>query len=103
MSGDYALPGWGTAEGLLAMKAPTRFRFTIETEAEADGRWLAEIAALPGVLAYGSTREEVAARAKALALRVLAERLERGEPTGELGPRMLARIAKHAGLRPEDL
>ena len=64
------------------MKVPTRF--TIEIEPEADGRWIAEIAALPGVLAYGSTREEAVARAKALALRVLAERLERGEPTGEL-------------------
>jgi len=62
------------------MKAPTRF--TIEFETEADGRWIAEIAALPGVLAYGSTREEAVARARALALRVLAERLARGEPTG---------------------
>jgi predicted RNase H-like HicB family nuclease len=79
MSGGYALPGWGTSEGLLAMKAPTRF--TIEIEAEADGRWIVEIAALPGVLAYGSTREKAVARAKALALRVLAERLEGGEPT----------------------
>ena len=64
------------------MKASTRF--TIEIEPEADGRWIAEIAALPGVLAYGSTREEAVARVKALALRVLAERLERGEPPGEL-------------------
>jgi predicted RNase H-like HicB family nuclease len=59
-------------------------RFTIQIEPEADGRWIAEIAALPGVFAYGGTREEAVARAKALALRVLAERLERGEPTGEL-------------------
>ena len=63
---------------------PTVTRFTIESEREADGRWLAEIPALPGVLAYGATREEAIARAKALALRVLAERLERGEATGEL-------------------
>jgi predicted RNase H-like HicB family nuclease len=63
---------------------PTATRFTIESEREADGRWLAEISALPGVLAYGATREEAIARAKALALRVLAERLERGEATGEL-------------------
>jgi len=63
---------------------PTATRFTIESEREADGRWLAEIPALPGVLAYGATREEAVARAKALALRVLAERLERGEATGEL-------------------
>jgi predicted RNase H-like HicB family nuclease len=54
-------------------------RFVIEIEREVDGRWIAEIPALPGVLAYGATREEAVARAKALALRVLAERLERGE------------------------
>jgi predicted RNase H-like HicB family nuclease len=64
------------------MRTPARF--TIEIEREADGRWIAEIPALPGVLAYGATREEAVARAKALALRVLAERLEHGEPTGEL-------------------
>jgi len=67
---------------LVAMPTPTRF--TIEIEQEADGRWIAEIPALPGVLAYGAAREEAIARAKALALRVLAERLEQGEATGEL-------------------
>jgi predicted RNase H-like HicB family nuclease len=56
----------------------------IATEREEDGRWIAEIAALPGVLAYGATRDEAIAKARALALRVLAERLERGEPTPEL-------------------
>jgi predicted RNase H-like HicB family nuclease len=64
------------------MRTPTRF--TIEIEREADGRWIAEIPALPGVLAYGATRDQAIARAKALALRVLAERLEHGELTGEL-------------------
>jgi predicted RNase H-like HicB family nuclease len=59
-------------------------RFTIELERETDGRWIAEIPALPGVLAYGASREEAVARVKALALRVLAERLERGEAAGEL-------------------
>ena len=63
---------------------PTPTRFTIEIEREADGRWIAEIPALPGVLAYGGTREKAIARAKALALRVLAERLEHGEATGKL-------------------
>jgi predicted RNase H-like HicB family nuclease len=62
----------------------TSTRFTIESEREADGRWIAEIPALPGVLAYGATRDEAIARAKALALKVLAERLEHGEATGEL-------------------
>ena len=51
----------------------------IECEREEDGRWLAEVPQLPGVLAYGSTRDEAMARAQVLALRVLAERLEHGE------------------------
>ena len=53
--------------------------FSIETEQEADGRWIAEIPALPGVLAYGATADEAMAKAEVLALRVLAERLEHGE------------------------
>jgi len=53
--------------------------FTIEHEREEDGRWLAEVPALPGVLAYGSTADEAIARAQVLALRVLAERLEHNE------------------------
>lgn len=52
---------------------------SIETELEDDGRWIAEIPQLPGVLVYGSTEEEAAARAEILALRVLAERQEHGE------------------------
>lgn len=47
--------------------------FTIEVEPEADGRLLAEIPALPGVMVYGSTREEAIMRVKALVLRILAE------------------------------
>jgi len=53
--------------------------FSIETEQEEDGRWLAEVVDLPGVLAYGATRDEALARAEILALRVLAERLEHRE------------------------
>jgi len=52
---------------------------TKEVEQEADGRWLAEVRELPGVLAYGTTRQESMERAEALALRVLADRLEHGE------------------------
>jgi predicted RNase H-like HicB family nuclease len=59
--------------------------FQVEFEQEIDGRWIAEISDLPGVLAYGRTREEALAHVQALALRVLA------------------RIAKHTGLTPEDL
>ena len=53
--------------------------FDIECEREDDGRWLGEVPQLPGVLAYGSTRDEAVAKAQVLALRVLAERLEHGE------------------------
>ena len=52
---------------------------TFQTEQEDDGRWIAEIPELPGVLAYGVTQEAAMARAEALALRVLAERIEHGE------------------------
>lgn len=58
----------------------------IELEQEADGRWIAEIAALPGVLAYGETREQAIASVEALALRVLADRLEHGEAIPSLAP-----------------
>lgn len=54
-------------------------QFTLECEREDDGRWLAEIAQLPGVLAYGASANEAMAKAEVLALRVLAERLEHGE------------------------
>jgi predicted RNase H-like HicB family nuclease len=53
--------------------------YSNEYEREEDGRWLAEVSELPGVVAYGSTAEEAQARAQVLALRVLAERLEHGE------------------------
>jgi predicted RNase H-like HicB family nuclease len=51
----------------------------IESERESDGRWLAEVPSLPGVLSYGSTDTEARSKATALALRVIAERVERGE------------------------
>lgn len=56
----------------------------VEIEQEADGRWLAEIPELPGVLAYGATVQEAVSRAKALASRVLADRLENGEDVPDL-------------------
>jgi len=56
----------------------------IQIEAEDDGRWLAEVPELPGALAYGPTRDEAVARVKALALRVMADRLEHGESVPEL-------------------
>ena len=57
--------------------------FTVEYEQESDGRWLAEVLELPGVLAYGTTSEEALAKTQALALRVLADRLEHGEGAPE--------------------
>jgi predicted RNase H-like HicB family nuclease len=59
---------------------------TLELDREDDGRYIAEVLDLPGVLAYGATREEATARAQALALRVLADRLEHGEPAPNLLP-----------------
>jgi predicted RNase H-like HicB family nuclease len=56
----------------------------IELEQEPDSRWVAEVTDLPGVMAYGVTRPDVVARVQALALRVLAERLEQGEAVPEL-------------------
>ena len=50
--------------------------FHLQTEQEADGRWIAEIIDFPGVLAYGASKEEAIAKAQALALRVLADRVE---------------------------
>jgi predicted RNase H-like HicB family nuclease len=52
---------------------------TFETEQEDDGRWLAEVPELPGVMAYGASESDAIAKAEALALRVLAERLENNE------------------------
>ena len=57
--------------------------FSIEIEREDDGRWLAEVPALPGVMCYGADRDEAVARVQALALRVIAERLEHREVPAE--------------------
>ena len=58
--------------------------FTIETEPEDDGRWLAEVIEVPGVMAYGRTRQEAVERAQVLCLRVVADRIEHGEPVPEV-------------------
>ena len=59
-------------------------QLAIELEREEDGRWIAEVPALSGVLAYGQSRDQAIAMAQALALRVLAERLEHSEVAPEL-------------------
>jgi predicted RNase H-like HicB family nuclease len=56
----------------------------VEVECEEDGRWIAEVAELPGVLAYGESREAAVERVQALSLRVLADRLEHGQPVPEM-------------------
>ena len=56
----------------------------IEVEREEEGRWIAEIPDVPGVMVYGQSREEALSKIKALALRVLADRLEHGETIPEL-------------------
>ena len=59
-------------------------KLAVEIEREDDGRWIAAVPELPGVMAYGETREEAVTRTEALALRVLADRLEHGETVPEL-------------------
>ncbi len=60
-----------------------RVTFTIELEVEDDGRWLADVPTLEGVMCYGKDRNEAIAHVQALALRVIAERLEHGEAPPE--------------------
>jgi predicted RNase H-like HicB family nuclease len=57
----------------------------VQLDREEDGRWIAEVPELPGVLVYGQSREEAIERAKALALRVMADKLEHGEEIPEMG------------------
>ncbi len=63
--------------------------FIIELEQEEDGRWLAEVLELPGVMVYGKTVDEATAKAQALALRVLADGLEHRLEHGETKPALL--------------
>ena len=64
---------------------------TIETEREMDGRWIAEVPELPGVMVYGSTRERAIAGVEVLALRVLAENIEEdGQPAEAIQIRLAA-------------
>jgi len=58
-------------------RGESRVKFEIELDREEDGRWIAEISSLPGVLAYGQSKQEAIAKVKALALRVLADEVEK--------------------------
>ena len=77
---------------------------TIELEREDDGRWIAEAPEIPGVMCYGSSREEAIGNTERLAIEVIADRVAHGElpasalnDSAETGPRMLARVGKHTG------
>jgi predicted RNase H-like HicB family nuclease len=59
-------------------------QFKVEIEKETDGRWIAEVLELPGVMTYGASADEARAKVQALALRVVADRLEHGEAGSEL-------------------
>jgi predicted RNase H-like HicB family nuclease len=59
-------------------------KFLVEIEQEVDGRWIAEVPDLPGVMAYGKSLDEAKARVQPLALRVIADRIENGEAGPEL-------------------
>ncbi len=90
-----------------------KVRCRVEIEQEEDGRLIAEVVEPSGSLAYGDPAEVALTHVQALALRGLADRREHGEgwphfiwafhDRDESGPRMQARIAKHTGLRPQDL
>jgi predicted RNase H-like HicB family nuclease len=69
--GSSILPGEGAA------------MLMIDVEKEEDGRWIGEVTALPGTMAYGTTEAEARQKAAALALRVIADRIEHGEPMPE--------------------
>ena len=89
--------------------------FKIEVEQEDDGRWLAEVLDLAGVVAYGATREEAIRLVEALALRAIADRLEDGaevppmngvfsvEPTTETARRLIAAVEAEPHLTPDDI
>jgi len=79
--------GGGGAFVSAIMKSTERqdeMKLTVEYEQEEDGRWLAEVKELPGVLAYGKDADAAAAHAQALALRVVADRIENGESAPSL-------------------
>ena len=56
----------------------------VQVEREEDGRWIVEVPVISGAMAYGSTREEAVSKVEALVLRIMADRLEHGEPSPEI-------------------
>jgi len=72
------------AYGSTKKKGAKGMKFIVEIEQETDGRWLAEVMELSGVMSYGKTPEEAKLRVQALALRVIADRIENGEAGPDL-------------------
>ena len=80
-------PAWAAFRGMVVDYRKEEGRgmtFEIEIDQEVDGRWIAEVPDLGGVLTYGATREEAVAHVQALALRVIADRLEHDEAPADL-------------------
>ncbi len=73
------------------MQSQLANQFTIEIEQEIDGRWIAEISEVPGVMAYGATQQQAISQVQALVLRVIADKLEHGEM--DLGAASLTFVA----------
>ncbi len=67
----------------MSLRYSSSMTLTVEFDREEDGRWIAEILELPGCMVYGATRQDALAKVEALALRVIADRLEHGEAVPE--------------------
>jgi len=78
------LPALRLLSGGPSIQLEIGVRLSIQLEREDDGRWIAEVPELPGVLAYGATADEARTRVQALALRVVADRIDHGESTAAL-------------------
>lgn len=77
-------------------------QFTVELDRETDGRWIAEISALPGAMCYGSTKDEASRKVEALALRILADRIENGDAQKPSGLRFFRGVREYMAF-PDDL
>jgi predicted RNase H-like HicB family nuclease len=77
-------------EPIPGVSLGTMTQFTVELDRETDGRWIAEIPALPGAMCYGSSKEEASRKVEALALRILADRIENGDEVPELAGAFLS-------------
>jgi len=75
---------WYDVKVTVSSTAPKATKMRIEVQREEDQRWLAEVLDLPGVMAYGDTRDQAVVKAEALALRVIADRIDHGESIPEL-------------------